>query len=199
MDELPSQFIIPSVSKSDVDQQMALLVLEGIINPSRSVVIRQLKYQDRAFLTDFDGHEEITQLWHEPNHSEAQLQAIEQIVRWASKQSDQVRIEVFKFLDDPSFKNLQETLDQLYNLGIIKKKSSRNPNRSNHQSSLTDMILHSLEFPQPLEELMELGRMNSTSRRPEAAVRQALRRLKRKGTIIETSPGIYVLASSKEK
>lgn len=185
-------FLLPHISKDDIDQEIELLKLEtGIERVSRSIIIKKLRKQERAVLSSFDMEIDFTPLWQESSFTVAQLQAIEQILDWASHQNDLIQAEVFRFLDEPSHDNLREIINLLVDNGIINRTSRRRAVKVKQQHrrsfSLTQLIIKALKTRSyMIDDLYELARQNSSAERPEAAVRQTLRRLVRKGYVIQT-------------
>ncbi len=166
--------VSPPILKDDVDQEMELLRLEGKV-PNRSIILKKMLRYD-ALLYDFSNPaiDSCDVLWPGNSESQANLEAIEILVDWALTQSDQISKLIFDFLSDDI--TIDDVMKELKDHRIVRstKTSEYQP-----RTTLTEVILNHLdEHEMSIYSLYDLGRnFLHNSRRPEAAVRQILRRL----------------------
>jgi len=109
------------------------------------------------------------------------LEAVEELVRWALKQTEMIQEVIWAFLDDPDGM-LETTLEKL---GLEEKEATRDERKP---ISSTQLVRDSL--PATYDELLILVQANTFNKRPAATVRQILRRLTRTGEI-ELVEGVY--------
>lgn len=165
---------LPAVETDDIEQEMALLRLQGK-NPRKDFVAKRLAHGEAIF---DEVPMNATLMWNEdplpdPNVTEA-------LIDWAFTQSEAVADATFDFLDDPTTEGLNELLVFLgqEKVQVFEMELPR-------ERSLTQLITDHL--PTTLEDLNGLARSLYPSARPEAAVRQVLRRLNRTGQITITN------------
>lgn len=165
---------LPPVLRDDVDQEVALLKLQGK-TPRRSFIARRMSHQPAIFGDDVPVG--ATPLWAgEPLPDPA---VTDQLIDWAFTQSEAIASATFDFLEYPTDEGLEELLVVLQGEGfeLFTMKAPK-------ERSLTQTVLSLLRSgPLPVEELYRVIRETYSSARPEAAVRQVLRRLSRAGTI----------------
>lgn len=164
---MTSGFDLPRVPREDVDQEAELLRLQGI-NPHKGLIYKRMA-QGEAVFDDVPMGASL--LWSDDPYPDPEV--TEQLVHWALQQSEEIAAVVFDFLDNPSDEAVDVTTKQLASLGIdVYKAKKRKP------KALTQIILELLERKSyEVEELNEVARSLQPSSRPEAAVRQILRRL----------------------
>lgn len=176
---------LPNIDSQDIAQEMALLVLRGKI-PSRSVVRRRLQGKARELLVGTLRDNESAELLEgkitgflfcppSPN-----LGAIEDLVLWALSRDQAVQDLIFSTLSGSL--SPEVAVARLRALGVVGKSLGTGP--KGNGGSLTHLILRSL--PATKEALYQLAIREHTAKRPEAAVRQILRRLTRNGTLTIT-------------
>lgn len=184
---------LPNVDAQDIAQEMALLVLLGKV-PSKALIRRRLQGQARELLVgtlrDSDSADllegKISGLLFCP--PSPNLGAIEDLVLWALGRDSKVQDLVFSTLSGSL--SPEKALEGLKSLGALAPAqpgapATRSPCFSSAGSgTLTALILRSL--PATKESLYSLAIREHTAKRPEAAVRQILRRLSRNGTLIVT-------------
>lgn len=184
--------VTPVVTKEDIDQEMELLRLQGK-NPSRAVVYRKFsRFEGLLFdsigTPDIPGAEPVP--WAgDPIPS---LEVMTQLVGWALEQSIQIQQAVLSFLEGRS--NEKETLDQLISLGVISRSNRRYMKATRDFSyTMTDVILKKFEENGEVDiyDLYQSAREFLSSKRPEAAVRQIVRRLIRLGVISKVGDHVY--------
>lgn len=167
----------PAVDQEDVWQEIRIWSwMHGGRKPSRRVIEAKLAGEVRT-ATYGEVPEEGQSPWQHPPVPSAET--ISKIVEWALEQADPVQKAIWGFLEVPE-ERLEPTLDLLGALGLLKgQKQSKAP-----KGSLQALVFRSL--PATLPELYELARQEmTTSKRPEAAVRQAIRTLVGKGKVYE--------------
>lgn len=187
--------LTPVVTKEDLDQEMELLRLQGK-NPSRSIVYKKLsRYESLLFdsigTPDIPGAEPIP--WEgEPTPT---LEIMTQLISWAIQQSIQIQNVVLSFLEGRSDES--ETVEKLISLGIISRQNKRLLRSGGEFTlSLTDIILKKLEesVQVNIKDLYRSAREFTVSKRPEAAVRQIMRRFIRLGIVTRISEDVYSLS-----
>ena len=106
---------------------------------------------------------------------------------WAASQEDPIRSLVLAFLDDPT----DEEADRI--IKLLPYNHEQRARRKRKRSSLVQVILKAIKSaPRDKTDLYASGReFLVNSKRPEAAVRQALRTLQRRGLIEERSGFFY--------
>ena len=178
--------VTPTIYKEDLDQEVELLKLLGK-TPNRSIIIKKmLRYE--AYLTDFQSPVAWdTTPWSQS--SDVSLESIQQITEWALTQSDQITVLIFEFLDGTV--ELSTVLKTLKASGLVSRIAKEYYYES--RVTLTDQMLDRLQSPATIEELYSLARNFLDSKRPEAAVRQILRRFISKG-IIEKVDNVYSIS-----
>lgn len=182
--------IRPAVEKEDIDQEIELLKLEGKV-PSRAVLYKKFSRYE-GVLFDSIGSPDLSG---QPPWASAQyssLETINRIVDWSLVQSDMVQSLVLEFLDSEI--EVDEVITILVKEGVITKpkKYPKLPT-----ITLTDEILALFSERREIHiyDLYEMAReFNSSSKRPEAAVRQIIRRLVRSGVITKEGAYVYCLA-----
>ena len=169
----------PGVDPADIEQEYQILLWQGK-KPSRKLLYLKAKRYEASlfdFTTDLSYAQAID--WAETPVPSAE--AFEQITTWALSQSETIQAMVFSFLEDPTDTGLHQ---------ILKTTGLKPAEKLPAEQSLTDKILEFCQDNRSIAEIYELGRNLLTSKRPEAAVRQALRRLIKSGKI-EESDNVY--------
>jgi len=105
--------------------------------------------------------------------------ALDSLIEWASQQADLVRLAVVEYLEEPDDEHLEAVLD------LVDEKAPTSERKK--EASLASLIERAL--PATMEELYVLGRRQHRSNRPEAAVRQTIRSLTRRGRVFEDERG----------
>lgn len=177
MEQQPFNLDLPPVSSDDLEQEAALLRLQGVQNPSKRLIHKRLSRAEGIFSEIPLGS---APLWSEEPVPDRNV--TEALVDWALQQSDEISDIVFNFLDHPEDQDLDEVIASLKTLGVeiysFKRKKQSTPR------SLTQIIIAELKkHPQTTQALYELARNIQPTRRPEAAVRQILRRLDKSGEV----------------
>lgn len=165
----------PLVEDDDINQEAELLKLFGK-KPNKTIIYRRL--QGAQTLTyDFTSEIEAEEPdW--PSHL-PDPQIIEDLANWSLQQSSAIQNRMWAFLEDPTDEKVDQILEELVELSLI-TKAMLPPTK---EVSLETLILNELKHnDRSIEELYEF-RSFIHSNRPEAAIRQAVRRLTRKGKI----------------
>jgi len=169
VDEPVPLYALPPVSLDDVRQERALAALEGkVVHRSRFAYQRR----DREYgygLTPQDD-------WQSPFAPPAPDPAVvESLITWVMSQERHVAVRVMDYLDSPS-PELLERVKEVIDVGMTLET-----HRQVREVTLTDLICRAL--PANMTTLYELARREHMSRRPEAAVRQIIRNLRKRGAI----------------
>lgn len=176
----PRYYFLPLPDREDVEQEMALQRLLGKEpkRPPRSVVYgREMSY---GLITP-DGVPPLD------TGSSVNMEALETLMEWLQTQSDQIQVAVLAFLADPENTRRWKTVARLINIVEIPQPSPEEKRRS---QSLVGLILRVL--PANIDDLYQMARQQHPSRRPEAAVRQILRRLTREQKVVKRGDLYYV-------
>jgi hypothetical protein len=171
-DELPHlQLSIPDYD--DVNQEAELLKLQGIV-PNKRIIRQRLALQAPELLFNL-GPDEAEPIYHQ--HPTPSLETMEQLIDWTLQQAGPVQEQLFRFLDDPEAQ-IDETLRFLEQHEVIR------PIRPSEdvRIPLAEIMRNSL--PRSRGELATLIKeVSPSTRRPEATVRQFLRRGLNQGTL----------------
>jgi hypothetical protein len=175
------------VSKEDIDQEVALLKLEGKTNVSRSIIYRRLSRAESIFDEVPVG---ATLLWQDQPITDPHV--TETLVDWAMHQTSSIAEVIFDFLESPTEDQVDAVLEKLHSLGAVLEASKPAPK----EIPLTQIVLEALSIrPHYKEELYALARSIQPSQRPEAAIRQMLRRLKRQGVVNVEGDLVFLLVT----
>ena len=167
------------VERQDIDQEVALLKLQGVEHPNRSLIYKRLARQEFASFDEMPESMSFSPVF--DSGPETDPFVIERLVNWAMEQEDDIATIVFEFLDEPSEDSLQDAMTRLTDAGISLEEV-----QPTKEKTLTEFLLDRLfhnDFT--VDELYSLARTEYISRRPEAAVRQFIRRLSAAGRIIQ--------------
>jgi len=188
-EEEPYYILPPAIEDADVNQEAELLRLMGK-RPNKAIIRAKLSYKHRRELLFSDDAKDAQPAFLTPIIS---ADVFEAITDWALAQNTLIAERIFDFLEDPSEDLLKDLLKQLRQAGLVQEVAKAPKTSTNN--SLTQLVLRSLSTgAQPIEELYELARVSINSQRPEAALRQLLRRLVRSGQIIDLGNKIFSLA-----
>lgn len=176
-----TELLVPPIYQEDLQQEAALLKLMGK-EPSMAILLK--KHQTfQEYLFDQPAENAIPLSWGRVIPPE---ETLEQLILWAMDQSEKVQQLVFQLLEHPNEKTLKFVMKKLTLEGVILHEAE--PVK---ELSFTQMVLNLLEKdPRSLEDLYEFARNTITSRRPEAAVRQIIRRLIKENQLEEVN-GLY--------
>jgi len=168
-----SNLDLTPVDPQDVEQEAELLRLQGI-NPHKGIIWKRLAHKEAIYDEIPSG---ASLLWSDEPYPDPLV--TEELVKWAMGQSEAISEVIFNFLESPSDEGVDEVTQQLKSLGV--DLFSREVKK---EKSLTQIILELLEKKAySLVELYEIGRALQPSNRPEAAVRQIMRRLTREDRV----------------
>jgi hypothetical protein len=169
----------PTALEEDIKQEAELLKLRG-----KTPSLRILRKKFNRFEALLAGMDEDLKGAEPPPWDLAPMppqEVIDQLIDWAMNQSEVISMIIFDFLEEPSDESLTTTISILKENGVdlFTKKVVR--------KSLTTIIIEAInQEPRDIYDLYELARKELQSERPEAAVRQILRRLQRAGQVIRT-------------
>lgn len=169
MDEPVPLYALPPLSLEDIRQERALAELEGR-KPQRSRFAYQRRDREYGYgLLPQDD-------WQSPFAPPAPDPAtVEALIDWVMSQERHVAVRVMDYLDDPR-PELLNRVKEVIDVGMTLET---------HQQvkdvTLTDLICRAL--PANMATLYDLARREHMSRRPEAAVRQIIRNLRKRGVI----------------
>lgn len=108
---------------------------------------------------------------------------VAQLIDWVMSQERHVAVKVMDYLDDPNPDTL-EAVKEAVDIGMTLE--THKPHRD---LTLTDLIQRSL--PCDMSGLYELARREHASKRPEAAVRQIIRNLTKRGVVTVDEQGTF--------
>lgn len=178
-----SSFIIqaPTVDEDDVEQEAALLRLMGK-TPSKALIRKKLQVYGAAL---FSGELPFASAMPGTSVGDYSSYPSEEVVQvlgdWARTQPKGLAMAVMSFIEDPSEEQLQDILR------LIRKtpeaKQYRQAQGNNSFSAMLKNFILTGKGSRSIEELYEYARTVHSAKRPEATVRQALRRLIREGII----------------
>ncbi len=176
------------INKEDIEQEVAIRTWLGLKTSRRILWLKARRYRE-VLLDDFPSIS--IPVFHYEDHSTADREILRE---WAMTQPQALRDMTLKFLESPDDLQADAIINLLPNRLKEKKGSIRHRER---KTSLTDLILNSLKnSEQTKDDLYNMARsFLISSRRPEAAVRQTLRVLTRKGVISVDRSGIVKLTS----
>lgn len=173
------------VTPEDINQEMEILRLRGVPNPSSSIVRMKMErkssiepnYQDLFDLDDPEGEVDIPEPLRDPSPQE-------ELILWAMGKSVEIQGVIDAFLEDPDTR-LESTIEFLAELSLVVSLPQNRP--SSKRITYTDIMTRAL--PASKDDLIRcIGRVG-TMERPAATVRSFLRRFANR---LHISPeGIY--------
>jgi hypothetical protein len=185
--------IRPEVDPQDINQEMELQRLEKLARGQephirRDLITAKLSYS-RELLHDGNLYVDAEQLG--DDGSTPPFEVVDQLVAWSIEQSAAIQEQMFRFFEQPEVE-FENTLKLLH-----KKKLLSKPTRviTQERESLAALIERTLENAARegkrivKADLYEMARASHISRRPEAAVRQSLRRYISSGWLTEEPDG----------
>ena len=186
--------ILPPIDSDDLQQEMAILRFQGK-RPKRDLVYRRLQSQSGdvwLFNEDtFSNEATLESPWigteiREPSPAEL-------LSNWSRDQHPRIQRLIVEFLNDPDDEHLSRTLRVLRRMGIVPRtpRSLMTQKIAESSGSLITLLYQRIkESPQTIDSLYALTRSVHKAKRPEAACRQALRRLMRQNLIQLNLDGI---------
>jgi hypothetical protein len=175
-------FVLQSatVDQDDIDQEIALLELQGITVNRRIVRMRMMQRTEGLFQGEPGLIAQPMEVRSLPSD-----ETVDDLLDWAIEQSAEITRLVLDFLAEPDDDRLENVVQQLSAAGLI-KGSTKGP-----RGNLTETMLHYIaEKPRSKEDLYAYARTMHNTRRPEATVRQFLRRAVRSNQLAEID-GLY--------
>lgn len=163
----------------DLKQEAELLRLQGI-TPRMSLLRKRMLHQEETFDEVPFGS---SSLWEEPGYDQS---VTEKLVTWALSQSLDIADRILLFLEQPEEQELPSLFRFLRKAGVTLHES-----KPTTQSS-SQILLSALKVrPHDPDELVQIVRSLNPSKRPEALVRQFLRRYQKSG-IIKVEDKVYL-------
>lgn len=185
-EEDPIILLTPVTDEEDISQEAAILQWQGKV-PNRKI-LRQRAARFEALLFDFSTDVPGAEPFQWSDSPVADQETLQALTSFALSQSGTLQSIIFNFLEDPTEANLESALKLLQTAGVIrtdKEKPAPKP------ISLAEALLRYItEKDRTMSELYDFSRSFITSRRPEAAVRQTVRRLLKKN-LIEENNNVY--------
>lgn len=175
------ELVHPIIEADDIEQEVALLHLQGK-RASRKIVEKRLAAEMDS--TPLYAGDEGTSPWRDSPVPSPQV--IQRLTSWTLFQALDVQFIVWEFLESPD-DHFDSTLRALRKRGVIPSAKARSKRRGN----LGRTLVHAL--PASFDELVEVVQENHKTKRPQATVRQFLRRNIRGGAIHELQ-GVYYVA-----
>lgn len=167
----------PTMTREDALQEHALAKLENRRSRGylRAVASKQPREYGYGLLPQDD--------WQNPFAPEAPDPSVVQtLIEWVMSQERHVAVRVMDYLDNPGPDTL-EAIREVVDIKVAVDAARTTP------MTLTDLIIKNLPCDVPT--MYDLARREHLSKRPEAAVRQIIRNLTRRGIIAGDSEGVY--------
>lgn len=169
------------VDSDDIDQEIALLELQGIKVNRRIVRMRMMQRTEALF--QGEPGLIVQAIDTRPMPSD---ETVDQLIAWAIQQSAAVSRLVLDFLAEPDEDRLEEVVQFLRAAGLA-QGSTKAP-----RGNLTETMMHYIaEKPRSKEDLYAYARTMHNTKRPEATVRQFLRRAVRINQLVANTDGTY--------
>lgn len=184
---LEYDLLIPAVLEEDINQEAELLRLSGKTPSKKLLRLKASVFREVLFADQLPGS--ATPLFEGvliPPQG-----VIEQIVEWAVIQSEEVQSMIYRFLEEPSEEGLAEILSELRLQGVLLPPMDSKPPGKPMPFSQLLLYLLDKNGPMTLDQIYTLAREHMLSRRPEAAVRQLLRRYISEGKVEKVNDDLY--------
>jgi hypothetical protein len=120
--------------------------------------------------------DEAVPYWYRPN--ETNEEALGSVIEWMMEQEVDIQSATFDYLDNPSDASLQRILTLVNG---VRTKVPSNPTGRGGGHTMAALLLRSL--PATMDQLKELGRREHLAERPEAQIRQLIRRYTKENKI----------------
>ena len=185
---MDNELTFGEIDPRDLDQESELLKLLGK-QAHRGLLLRKAERESNHLLFG----DEVPDLAEPMGWTQSpipDLEQLQEIVDWAINQGEEIAQRVFTFLDDPDPASLKALLAHLKEQGVLTEEKTPSENTPN---SLAALVLRSAGSQKgdkvgvTKEELYQLARDMHIARRPEAAIRQLLRRLLKEGKLKEVT------------
>lgn len=180
----------PLFTQEDLEQEVALRKLEGVEFPNRSLIMKELNYGKSGRALTYEELPEFVSFesaFSDGTPDGLDIGETERLINWALEHD--ILDKVDEFLESPTEEMLEELMSFLVELGLVDEPPKPNFSiKRKHQTPA--LILKNL--PATKEELYEMARtILTTTARPEATIRQALRRMTKQNRI-KLEDGQYV-------
>lgn len=173
------------VDQDDIDQEAAIFEWTTGRRANRRLIANKLQNDEPAAV--FSGDPTSVAVPVPTGVNIPNPRVIEQIVTWSLEQSDLIRKAIFEFLEEPTDDNLSNTLTFLIDQGIIEAVATgEKPKKVGFIDALV-RLMKTERRPYTSGELYAWARTIHSAKRPEATVRQALRRLISDGKVVKTN------------
>lgn len=179
-ENLDERLLYPRVDAEDVRQEVDLRKWQGLRVSRR--VIEQRMTAETGMIPLYVG-EGGSSPWDDGEAIPSPM-TVQRLVEWALTQTGEIQSLIWVFLDSPS-KRLEPTIHALRASGAIAETSQE---RVERKVTLGNLLLRSL--PATFEQLVAVVQRNQSSKRPQATVRQFIRRNERRG-MIHQCEGVY--------
>lgn len=215
-----NRLILTAPETADIEQEAQILkwLKKGKVTPNRKLIQRRLASRDGSYLlyaseTDLPVNSRL--MWDHPDSiSESHMQDVRDRLRfWSESQPKAIQVLIREFLDQESpdqEESFPHVIRILRRRGLLAKPSISTRHLSEHQPinqskshsgrlTLIQLIYQAIQqSPQTIEELYRLTSTIHSARRPEAACRQALRRLMRQNLIQKTLENTYQVINNRK-
>lgn len=181
--------LVPEVSAEDVEQEYQLLMLEyqnnplrGTETPSRDIIRKRLQGRmSESLVGEVPIHAQAIDMGG-GDETQRRVEASIKLVEWSFSQEKEAQNIIIAFLEDPSEHMLTITINRLVRLGYIDTVTYT----PEAPASLADLLRRQLEQNgiMAFADLYEIARNQHVSKRPNAAVRQTLRRFESQGLLV---------------
>lgn len=183
---------IAPLSEEDIEQEF--LLRKFLEKPVSKSILRRKASRERELLFPSEYWEEGVPIFPLQPQAIVHEETYHRLVLWASSESDTVFALIVDFLQSPSEENLHKTIGLLELEGV--PLYPLGDDEQVKEIPFSKLLLSVLDTPRTKEELYEFGRRQLVTKRPEATVRQLLRRFLRSGFIIEDPKDVYSRAYS---
>jgi len=172
-----------TVDREDVAQEIELAKLMGVARPSARLIRLSLEAEANTSMS-FSGDPGSMATPVTGSRPIASPEVLERLMEWVETQPVDIAAEVLRFLggnvdDELALDHLMKYLGRR---GVITDNSPK----PRHQPSLAGLLFEYCRTPRTRQELYDYARaIGHTAKRPEASVRQFLRRYTRTGAIVQ--------------
>jgi hypothetical protein len=186
----PFRLQSPVVDREDVEQEAELLKLQGI-TPNRRIIRMRLTQHSGELLFQGDPGTLAQPI---ASTTVPPVAVVEMLVSWAIQQSDEVATAILGFLDEPSDAHLDKVVTKLKKAGLVTTPAKGSKNRGSLAEALARYLA---QGPRSKDDLYAYARTIHHAERPEAAVRQFLRRGLKNGTLVATDNLYHLVEEAK--
>jgi hypothetical protein len=177
------------VDRDDIEQEAAIFEWQTGKRANRALIARNLANDEPA--STFAGDPSAIASPLPVGMAIPDPKVINQLVEWSLAQSVKIREAILEFLEEPGDDSLNSTLALLIDEGII---AAITPEKPVKKAGFIDALMRLLQTDHrdySSTELYDWARTVHLAKRPEATVRQAMRRLIEQGKVVKTSQQTY--------